>query len=46
MYSFCKDIDCYPDASISERDFLCNDDVDNVFWQKSKKIHDLRMKKR
>lgn len=46
MYSFCKDIDCCPDASVSERDFLSNDDEDNIFWQKAKKIHDMRMKKR
>jgi len=43
MYSFCKDLDCCPDCSISERDFLSNDDENNIFYQKMRELHKLKI---
>lgn len=42
IYSLCKDLDCCPDCSISERDFLSNDD-DNIFYKKMRQLHEMKV---
>lgn len=42
MYSFCKDLDCCPDCSISERDFLSNDDENSIFYKKIRQLHKMK----
>lgn len=42
MYVFCRDIDCNPDMSVTERDFLRRSEDDNVLYKTMEKVHKLK----